>query len=242
MCLAFLAASRPGGSVHAEAETRCLKPAVHAGSPEAASVLGPQGHADRPLRWPGGHCRILTEQGSGGRGSCELQSSKYRGEPESAERTSNRDHRAGLCLHGKELAPLSAEDVGSPNRPSARDTWVGDAGWVQRGTQVPAANRRREGGLPHPILLCPGLQQLRRCPPYMGRTFCCSQATDSSVHPGTPSPTHPAYRPSVRAPAVQPSSSVRSNTSLGGGSPVSVVGPGPASPPAPFPTRRAGPP
>ncbi|XP_061022563.1 uncharacterized protein LOC133073111 [Dama dama] len=120
--------------------------------------------------------------GSGGHGSCKLQSSKYRGEPESAERTSNRDHRAGLCLH---------------------------AGWTR--------------------------------PPHVGRTVCCSQATDSSVHPGTPSPTHPAYHPSVRAPAIQPSSSVKSNTSLGGGGPVSVSGGAWASPsacPLPDPASR----
>lgn len=24
---------------------------------------GPQGHADRPLHWPGGHCRILAKRG-----------------------------------------------------------------------------------------------------------------------------------------------------------------------------------
>lgn len=181
------------------------------------------------------------QAGSGGHGSCKLQSSKYRGEPESAKRTSNRDHRAGLCLHGKELVPLSAEAVGSSDRPSARDTWVGDAGWVQRGTQVPAANRCREGGLPHPAFALSQPPAGWTRPPHVGRTVCCSQATDSSVHPGTPSPTHPACRPSVRASAVQPSSSVKSNTSLGGGGPVSVSGGAWASPsacPLPDPASR----
>lgn len=94
-----------------------------------------------------------------------------------------------------------------------------------------------------PLSLCPSLQQVGRGHPpphHVGRTGCCSQAIDSSVHPGTPSPSPSAYCPSVWGPVVQLSSSVKSTTSLCGGGPISVRDRAWASCPARFPTPGAG--